>query len=333
ALAAVLAPAPPAGAGTVVFKIATLSPEGAPWMVHMREGAAEIARRTSGRVAFKFYPGGVMGNDQSVLRKIRVGQLGGGAVTGGSLSSVFPDVAVYGIPFLFDSLDEVDYVRRRMDPGILEGLEQRGFVSFGLAEGGFVYLMSAAPIRAVADLRRRKVWVPSGDVVSTTVFKALGVTPIPLPLADVLTGLETGLVDTVATSPIGAIALQWHTRIRYLTDIPLSYVYGLLVVDRRLFSRLSPADQAVVREVMSRVFRELDRQNRDENRKALEALRRQGITFVEAPPEEVAELKRIAAGAVDDLAGKGVYRPATLAALRTHLAEYRRRAAAARGGP
>ncbi|UCE90510.1 MAG: TRAP transporter substrate-binding protein DctP, partial [Pseudomonadota bacterium] len=98
-------------AHALVLKIATVSPDGAAWMTRMRAGAAEIAERTAGRVTFKFYPGGVMGNDQSVLRKIRVGQLHGGVVVGGSLAEVYSDTQIYSLPFLFQSLDEVDYVR------------------------------------------------------------------------------------------------------------------------------------------------------------------------------------------------------------------------------
>ena len=120
-----------------VIKIATLSPDGTSWMRAMRAAGDTIAKRSQGRVELRFYPGGVMGNDQSVMRKIRAGQLQGGAVTIGALSGVDKDIEIYGLPFLFHDLREVDQVRSRMDATLLQELENKGFIGFGFAEGGF----------------------------------------------------------------------------------------------------------------------------------------------------------------------------------------------------
>ena len=190
------------------FKIATVSPDGTFWMQEMRAGAKEIKKQTQGRVEFKFYPGGVMGSDESVLRKIRIGQLQGGAVTAGSMTAIAPDIAIYELPYLFESLDQVDFVRSKMDGELIKELEKNGFVSFGLAEGGFSYMMSDEPLQTVADVRNKKVWLPSNHPVGEAVFSSADISPVPLPLSDVLTGLQTSLIDTIITSPIAAIALQ-----------------------------------------------------------------------------------------------------------------------------
>jgi len=118
-----------------------------------------------------------MGDDKVVLRKIRIGQLHGGAVVSGSLSDYFPDNQVYGLPLKFRSFEEVDYVRERMDPLLTGGLEKSGFVTFGLAEGGFAYVMSNAPVRTLDDLRKRKVWAPDNDLTTLEAVKAFGITP------------------------------------------------------------------------------------------------------------------------------------------------------------
>ncbi|HPA14988.1 MAG TPA: TRAP transporter substrate-binding protein DctP [Desulfobacterales bacterium] len=273
----------------VEIKIATLSPDGQVWMEKMREGAEEILEKTHQRIRFKFYPGGVMGDDGAVLRKIRIGQLQGGVFVAGSLAHIFPDSQVYGLPLKFNTFEEVDYVRKRMDPVLMDGLEKNGFVSFGLAEGGFAFIMSKAPIRTIDDLRRQKVWIPDNDRMSLVVLTAFDIAPIPLTLADVRAGLQTGLIDTVTTPPIGALALQWHTQIKYLTETPIVYIYGFLSVDKKTFSNISPEDQKILREVMGRVFREIDRRNRQDNVKALEALRNQGIQFVKPSPDALNE--------------------------------------------
>jgi TRAP-type C4-dicarboxylate transport system substrate-binding protein len=261
------------------LKIATLAPDGSNWMNQLRSCATELEQRTEGRVKLRFYPGGVMGNDSSVLRKIRIGQLHGGALTAGGLAAVYPDIQLYGLPFLFRSFAEVDYVRERMDPLLIAGLKQRGFASYGISEGGFAYLMSQLPLDSVAHLRQQKIWTPEGDQISLGAFRSIGVSPVPLPLTDVLTGLQTGLIDTVGASPVGAIALQWHTRIRHVADIPLIYLYGTLVIHEKALHKLTPGDRAILREIMEDRFRQINQQNRNDNLGARKALQQQGIQF------------------------------------------------------
>ena len=311
-------------AGAAPLKIATTAPEGSAWMQEMRRAATEIDKRTGGRVQFTFYPGGVMGNDKSVLRKIRVGQLQGGAIGAGGLSDVYPDLAVYGLPFNFRSYAEADYVRGKMDAQLLDGLKKSGFVGFGLTENGFAYLLSGHPVRRVEDLKGHKVWVPEGDPISAAAFQAVGVAPVPLPLTDVLTGLQTGLVDTVGTSAVGAIALQWHTRVKYLADLPLSYLSGGLVIERKAFEKLSPADQAVVREVLERNTAELNRRSREDGERAMKALQKQGIEVLQPSREDVAGWTGTVGQAMDRLAGQpGSFSVEILKTLRRHVADYR----------
>jgi TRAP-type transport system periplasmic protein len=277
------------------FKIATISPEGSMWMEKMRQGAKQVATQTQDRVKFKFYPGGVMGNDKAVLRKIRIGQLQGGAVVAGSLSSYFPANQIYSQPMKFTSLDEVDYVRQHMDTFIIDGLNKAGFVIFGIAGGGFAYIMSTEPIRTVQDLQKHKVWIPDNDKLSQDAVAAFGVAPIPLPIADVRTSLQSGLIDTVATSPVGAIVLQWHTQIKYVTNIPLIYLHAVLAIDKKKFLKIAPRDQEIVSRVMTRAFNEIGLQNRQDDGKAIAALKNQGIEFI-TPEEAVIEQWRQTAG-------------------------------------
>jgi TRAP-type C4-dicarboxylate transport system substrate-binding protein len=314
-----------ASAGAETLKIATLAPDGSSWMKEMRQGAEEVKAKTQGRVRFKFYPGGVMGNDKTVLRKIRAGQLQGGAFASGSLVEIYPDMILYGLPFLFRSYAEVDYVRERMDPILREGLTAGGLVPLGIIEGGFVYLASDSPIRGVADAKGKKVWAPEGDRIGQTLLEAAGITPVPLALADVYTGLQTGLVDTVAATPTVLIALQWHTRVRYITDTPIFYVIGTIAVDRGAFAKLSPADQKAVREAMGQTIRRMDRSSREDNDHAREALKEHGIQFLTPSAEELARWREIAAEAMGRLKGKGVYSDENLSILEVHLREFRSR--------
>jgi len=292
-------------AQAVTIKIATISPEGSMWMEKMRQGANQVAKATDNRVKFKFYPGGVMGNDKAVLRKIRINQLQGGALMAGSLSSFFQGNQIYAQPMKFKSLEEMDYVRRHMDDYIINGLGDGGVVCFTLMRSGFAYIMSKSPITSVEDLKDRKIWVPDNDKVTVDSVSSFGVSPIALPLADVRTGLQSGLIDTVGTSPVGAVVLQWHTEIKYITNLPLLYIYAVFAIDKKTFNKISPDDQKIVSDIMTLALQEIDRLNRQDNVKAIEALKKQGIEFITPSQEQMNEWMATAAKASQKMINAG----------------------------
>ncbi|MDH3222018.1 MAG: TRAP transporter substrate-binding protein DctP [Gammaproteobacteria bacterium] len=295
-----------AGVDAKTLKIATLAPAGTTWMMEMQAGAKQIEMRSAGRVKLKFYPGGVMGSDQSVHRKIRVGQLQGGAFTPGGLAQVDTSIQALGLPMMFDSLDEVDYVRQRIDPVLAQQMESHGFVILGITEGGFARILSRQPMQDLEALRASKVWVPEGDMVGQTVFRALGISPISLPISDVFTGLQTGLIETIAVNPTSAIAFQWHTSTSYMTDVPVTYLIGVLAVEKDAFGKLSAEDQAIVREEMDKVFKRMNAINRADNEAAKLALQQHGITFVPANPGEAERWRSLADQSIEEMVRTGV---------------------------
>jgi TRAP-type C4-dicarboxylate transport system substrate-binding protein len=281
-------------AHAITLKIATQAPDGTTWMKDMRSAAKEIAEKTDGRVKIKYYPGGVMGNYKSVMKKIRLGQLHGGAVTGDSLVDIYPEMRTYSLPMLFNSYAEVDYVRAKVDPDLVKGMQDKGFTILGITEGGFAYLMSNGPVRSIADLKSHKLWIPEDDPLNEALFRKMGVNPITLPLSDVYTGLQTGLIDTIGATPAGALAFQWHTRIKNITEVPLLYLVGVLVVDNKRFNRIKPADQAIIKEVVARVFSEMNEKNRKDNANANDALKNLGIEYVRPEKAEEARWRKLA---------------------------------------
>ena len=305
------------------WKIATVTPENSQWMKDMRASAAEIRERTDDRVRIKYYGGGVMGNDSKVLGRIRIGSLQGGAFTPSALASVYPDLNLYGLPLVFNSEEEAAYVRERLDDELRAGLEDAGFVSFGFAAGGFAVIMSNEPVSSLDDLKGKRVWVPEGDSISYASMEALSLSPVTLPLTDVLTGLQTGLIDIVAISPIGALVLQWHTKVRYMTELPLVYTLGFMAVQQKAFNKLSAEDQAVVRDVMERTYANFDRANLADNREARDALVNAGIDSV---PFDDAELERIRAVLEKSNRGigeKGTFNIEFYERMLAHIDEYR----------
>ncbi len=305
------------------IKIATLAPQNSSWMKDFRAGATEIKKRTDGRVIFKFYPGGVQGNENKVLRKIQIGQLHGGTFSPTDFQTQFPDMNIYGLPFVFQSEDEVDYVRKFLDAKLQAGFDELGFVTFGFASGGFAIVMSNEPVRSHADLRGKKVWLPEGDLISYEAMKALQLSPYTAPITDVLTGLQTGLIDIVAIPPVVALALQWHTKVKYVTDVPVLYVLGFMAIQKKAFGRLDAADQVIVRDVLTRIYEDVNARSRKEALNATEALASVGLEMVEADNGEFEEMRRISIETNRQMAQKGMFSLELLEEMQRHIEEFR----------
>ena len=310
------------------FKIATIAPNGSFWMNMMKQGAKEIKKETGGRVKFKFYPGGVMGSQGIVLKKMKIGQLHGGALTSGSLGALYPDSQIYSLPLIFKTFKEIDFVRQKMDKQITEGLETAGIVTFGISEGGMAYTMSNKPVSRVSDLPKRKIWSPTDNKNVALTLEAIDVTPIPLSIGDVFAGLQTNLIDTVATSPAAAIALNWHTKINYITDVPLIYFYTVLALDKKAFNKISTEDQLIVRRVMTDTVNKIDKKSRKDNFAALDALQNQGIKLIKPNNEELRDWYKKGNKATDLIFSKGAITDKTKNELMMHISTFRTQQAA-----
>jgi len=310
------------------LKIATIAPEGSSWMNDMRSGAKAIEEHTQGRVKFKFYGGGVQGNDKQVQRKMRTGQLHGGAFTSGALNKFQRDADLFSMPMLFNSIDEARYVRSEMEAVVRQRLEDAGYVNFGFAAAGFAYMMSNRPLATLSDLKGQKVWIPEGDPIGFAALRALGIAPVIMPVTDVMTGLQTDLLDSVTVPPVGAVVFQWHTRLKYITELPVAYVYASLLIDKRAFSKLSEEDQLVVREVMEGIYRKFDRNGVIENREALQALLDNGLEMVSPDNAEVDEWRVIVNASHRRMARDGAFDPELLDRMESLIQDYRVKAVA-----
>lgn len=305
------------------IKIATLAPENTQLMKDFRAGASEIKSRTDGRVTIKFYAGGVQGTESKVLRKIQIGQLQGGTFSPTDFQKTYADVNIYGLPFVFESEDEVHYVRERLDSTLKAGIEDTGFVTFGFASAGFAIILSNTPVRSHEDLKGKKVWLPEGDLISYEAMKSVQLSPVALPLTDVLTGLQTGLVDIVAIPPVVALALQWHTKVKYVTRTPVLYVMGFLAIKSSVFNKLSMDDQAVVTDVLSRIYANIDAGSEKENRAATQALINVGLKDVEPVPGEFEALREQMIETNRAMAQQGLFSMEILQKMQGYIAEYR----------
>lgn len=305
-----------------VFTIGTIMPGHSGWAEGMRAAASEIKASTNGRVQLKYRFS--QKSYASTLKNMRTRRFQGGVFTSSALQEHYPDINLYSLPLIFDSEEEASFVRSRMDEKLIEGLGDAGYVSFGFAATGFAMFMSNDPVRKVSDIKGKKVWIPEGDPISYSAMRALGVTPSPESLGAVLTGLQLNHFHSITASPIGALIMQWHTKVKYLTEIPLSYTIGFMVVDKEAFNAIDSADQAIVQEVMTRVYADFNVSNLEDDKGAKEALLASGIVQVYPDQKEFQLIRAILAENNRKLAAEGIVSEDLFNEMMRHIDEYRR---------
>lgn len=228
----------------------------------------------------------------------------------------------WGPPFLFRDYEEVDYVLPKITDGLEKILEKKGYVLLGWSEIGFLYMMSRKPMASLEAVQGAKVWMPEGDSLSLAVFQKAGVSPVPLGISDVLLALQTGMVDVIYSTPFGAVALQWFTKVRYITRVPLSYAMGAIVMTRKAFENIPENHRETFQEVLRESITPINAQTRKDNNEAFEVMAQEGIQFVELPPQELARFQKITHEAMEAITGE-VFSRAIFDKMEQHLAEFR----------
>lgn len=294
------------GYSATTIKIATTYPDGTAALIELKEAAKSIEELTDGEVKFKYYAGGVMGDDFTVKRKIRARQLHGGIVQTSVYASEVPNLNLYSLPMLFRNHSEANAVREKLDPLLVRELKESGIVPLGFIAVGFAYAMGTKPVGTIQEVRRSKVWAPKDDEGAKHNLKVFGINPIPLPVGDVLTGVQTGLIDTIASPPVVALALQWHTQVKYMLDIRLQYVYTIFALDERMFNRLTEEHQKVVRTVMTGALARVEAKLIEDHDEAFDVILEQGVELL--TPNDVAfqEWRDLAEDAVSQWLEKGL---------------------------
>ncbi len=274
----------------ITIKIATQAPKGTVWMNALETMAKEIKAKTN--VELVFFAGGTMGDEGTIARKIEQRTLGGGLFTGIGLGEILPEVRVLELPFFYENEDEIDLVKKELEPDMKKDFEARGFIFLGWAEVGWAYIFSKEESKGLADLKKRKIWLWSGDPLAEATFNEFGLAGTPLSLADVLTSLETGMIDSVYNSPYGLIGLQWHSKIKYMSRISVGHGTGALLIGKKDWEKI-PAKKrekilAMARPHLDKLVKDIRQKNED----SVAELEKNGVKITPIPPEEKEDYKK-----------------------------------------
>lgn len=313
------APPPPA----VTLRIATQAPEGTLWMDALTDIQKEVDRGTRGRVAFQFFPNGSQGDEKAVIERMQVGLLHGGLFTGIGLGEVLPKIRILEMPFLYRNKAEIDAVKAALEPEFKAGFEARGFVFLGWAEVGWAYIFSKVAARDLAELRQRKIWMWQGDPLAEQVFQTFGLAGTPLPLTDVLTSLETGMIDSVYNSPYGLVGLQWHRNVRYMSRMTVGHGTGALLVTKSEWEKIPPPARQNIAQACRRRLDQLLGQVEAKNEETITELQRAGTTVIPIPEEEMPQYVQFGEQVADLMVDRGQYDKVLLERVRGILRERR----------
>jgi TRAP-type C4-dicarboxylate transport system substrate-binding protein len=305
------------------IKFATLAPEGTTSMNIMREYAKAVEDATDRKVKFKIYPGGVLGDEKDMLRKIRIGQLHSAGFTGFGLGGILPEIRILDAPFLFKSYQEVDHVTAKLFNYFSQRFDDQGYILLGWAEVGFVYMFSNKPIKVFDDIIGIKMWMWEGDPIAEATFKSLQLNPIPLSITDVLTSLQTNLINGVYVAPYYCMALQWHTKVNYMLDLPLADSNGAVLLDKKIFNKLNEDQKLILRKLSIEYFDKLTQRSREDNEKSLDLIKSAGIKFTSISDKgQLERFYQAGERARRDLVGK-LYNQELLSRVENSLEEFR----------
>ena len=295
-LLAVLALARAPLAQSVPIKLATVVPENSIWDRALKQMAADWKQASGDRIALTVFSGGSQGDENTVLRKMRLDALQAASLTVVGLGAIDPAFNVFNVPFFFDSYDELNAVVERLTPTLKQRVEAKGFVLLNWGHGGWLQVFTKRPVRTVADLKSLKLYTSAGDDRMTQFYKANGYSPRAMAMTDILTGLTTGMVEGLPTPPVAALAFQWNRQTPYMLDIGLAPVVGATVINRKTWLRIPEADRTQLQAAADAVEKRLQGDVPKQDALAMAMMQQQGLTVTKAEgPEWRKEAETLAA--------------------------------------
>lgn len=320
--ALVFAGSRPALAETQQMRIATLAPTGSPWMVLLEKAAVEISEKTEKRITIKYYAGGQQGDERDFIRKMKIGQIDGAAVTSVGLSLIDTSILVLQLPMLFTTQEEVDHVSGKMWPYFQKKFEAKGFRLGERGELGWIHFFSNAKVTSVAELRKQKLWMWGDDSLGTTLADKLQIRGVPLSLPEVDAALTSGKINACFSTPLGAIALQWYSKVKYMSATPVVFAIGATVFSLDSVKKVSKEDRKIIDAIAKRSQKKARATIRKANEDARKTILRKGITLVEVPKTMIDELTAAGESVKAELTGK-LFTKEELAMVIKYRDEYR----------
>ena len=290
-------------AKTIIVKMATLAPEGTDWHGLLVDLGQQWKEATDGEVRLRIYPGGVVGDERDMIRKMRIGQIHGAAITNEGMTEINPYFTAFFMPMLYQTYEEVDFVRSRLSHELLSVTEKNGFKILTMVDVGWVYWFSSEPVYTPEDLKKSKIFTWAGDYKSSQLYEKHGYQSVPLAITDVLSGLQTGLINTLGFNPMYTLSQQLFGIADNMLDMKWGNLTAAIVIDNRTWNRIKPEHQSMMLDIAQSIGNGFQKKNRHETNKAIDVMKEYGLTVNTPTPDQVRKWEDLIERMYPDLRG------------------------------
>jgi TRAP-type C4-dicarboxylate transport system substrate-binding protein len=303
----------------ITLRIASLAPAGSSWMKVLNAWRATVEKETEGRLKLRFYPGGSQGDERDFVRKMRVGQLDGGVVTMTGMSMLVRPMVILVLPDFLDTYDKLDRVRLKMAKEFEKMFEDEGFMMVAWGDAGKTRLFSQKQIERPSDIKSMRPWMWKDDLVFIEFYDVIGASGVRLGVNEVYPGLQTKMIDVVTSSALTAVALQWYTRVKYMTGHNSAIIAGGTVMKKEKIDALPPDLKEAFLRTAKRAETLLHTSIRRDDQKAYDVVVKKGIVATDTSQYK-AEWDAAAKQVRDRMTGR-VFSKSLLQAVETAAAE------------
>jgi TRAP-type C4-dicarboxylate transport system substrate-binding protein len=276
----------PAAQGRLVIRMATLVPGGSIWDRNLKQMAADWSKASGGRVTLTVFPGGSLGDEREVVRRMRFENPQAAALTVVGLAEIDPAFNVFTSPFFFDSYDELYHVIEKLTPTLAARLDERNLVLLAWGHGGWAQVFTTRPVRTLAELKGIKLFTSAGDERMVQWYKANGFQPVALAMTDILTSLTSGMIEGLPAPPAAANAFQWFRQTKFMLDIGIAPVVGAVVITRPTWNKLPEADRAAFLAAARAMEQRLETEIPNQDKASIAEMQKRGLTVVKTEGPE-----------------------------------------------
>ena len=291
---AVAAPARGQAGPPIVIKVGTLAPEGTPWYEVIQEVGAKWKKASGGRITLTIFGGGVQGDEADMIRKMRYNQLQMGAFTSVGLDTITKEMSALWIPLLFQNYDELDYVRGKLDARLEKALGDKGFVVLNWGDAGWVKYFAKKPIPDLKALQSQKLFTWAGDSQSDEMYKDAGFQIVPLSPTDILTSLQTGMIEAFPAPATAALANQWFGLAKNMMDIKFAPVVGATIITKKAWDEIDPSLRPTLLKLAQETGAKFTPQIRKLETDAVDAMVKRGLQIQKLTPQAEQEWQQTA---------------------------------------
>jgi TRAP-type C4-dicarboxylate transport system substrate-binding protein len=285
-------------------KFASLAPSGSPYDNGLREIAAKWEQISNGKVKMRIYPGGIAGDEDDIIRKLKIGQLHAAGITGIGLCRLVKDILAIQLPMLVRTNEELKYVMEKMAPEFQVELEKKGVRVMAWLPVGWGHYFAKNPVGVPDQLKKMKMFVWNGDTEGVLAWKELGYRPVSLAATDIFSSLQSGMIEALATPPLSAASYQWFTVANNMCSLKWAPLIGGIVISTSTWKKLSPELRPKLEAAVRTQIALMSDEILAADREAIEAMKKNGLTVNEVSQEMEKKWQKLADEGLAKLEGK-----------------------------